>query len=300
MGLLDVRFFRGGGGGLFVFRRKWPHGLAIALIFGLGLFPVLGFVPFDFQLFSTVCDDYLYFSMFAVALGVALVFRRSQFAWQRNSWAALILILGMTTAFQLNAWSDSLSLFRRSLQTNPRSALCWTNLGASLFDKGSFVESADAYVRAVALNPKLLALRQALYTAYVMGGDRPRAEEVLRRWIEEDPGAAMPQAELGVSLLQSGRRDERFPFSAGGGSPPSMGRGSKAAGHGPHQSEAPHAHLGVRGQSGGDGRVGRAVSSSSMRADTSRSRGGFDGGRGARYFWRSYLFVLESGRRCLS
>src|SRR5207244_11687944 len=45
---------------LWIKRRAWTPALAGAVVFGLGLLPVLGFVPFDFQIYSTVADHYLY------------------------------------------------------------------------------------------------------------------------------------------------------------------------------------------------------------------------------------------------
>ena len=58
---------------LWLARRRFPWLVAAAALFCVGVAPVLGLVPFDFQNFSTVCDHYLYFAMFGPALAAAFV-----------------------------------------------------------------------------------------------------------------------------------------------------------------------------------------------------------------------------------
>src|SRR5205823_5816266 len=54
----------------FALPRKAPAVIAAA-IFTAGLLPVLGLVPFDFQVYSTVADHYAYLAMLGPALAVA-------------------------------------------------------------------------------------------------------------------------------------------------------------------------------------------------------------------------------------
>src|SRR5205823_5661753 len=52
---------------LWMKRRKIPFLVAGAIVFMLGMLPVSGLVRFDFQIYSTVADHYLYLPMLGVA-----------------------------------------------------------------------------------------------------------------------------------------------------------------------------------------------------------------------------------------
>lgn len=61
---------------LIVWRLHKPVLTAGAMIFFLGLLPVLGLAPFAYQYFSTVADRYVYLSMLGVAMAAGLFLAR--------------------------------------------------------------------------------------------------------------------------------------------------------------------------------------------------------------------------------
>jgi len=108
-------------------RRKWRPLAAAALWFVAGLLPVLGFTRFDFQIYSTVADRYLYLPMFGVALAAGWVLSRP---WSLGrpklmalACAALLTVLGVRTWFQTLVWHDTVSLFRNAHTVNGAGAL---------------------------------------------------------------------------------------------------------------------------------------------------------------------------------
>ena len=78
-------------------RRQWPQAAIGGLIFVAGLAPVLGFVPFEFQSFSTVADRYVYLPMLGVALAVAGIMAQSGRAVMATT-IAVVAALSVTTA----------------------------------------------------------------------------------------------------------------------------------------------------------------------------------------------------------
>jgi protein O-mannosyl-transferase len=94
--------------------------LAGVLVFVIALLPVLGFVDFHFQAFSTVADRYLYVSMLGVALCAAWALSRP---WCREparrrrvalAGAGLLLTLGVLAYVQAGYWRDTETLTRNT------------------------------------------------------------------------------------------------------------------------------------------------------------------------------------------
>ena len=73
-------------------------------MFVLGLLPVLGFVGFDFQSFSTVTDHYLYVSMFGVALITAAL---ASPAVNRHGRVAAIVAVVVLGLFAFQSFSET-------------------------------------------------------------------------------------------------------------------------------------------------------------------------------------------------
>ncbi len=99
--------------------------IAAAAWFVLAMAPVLGFVRFDFQVFSTVADRYAYLPLFGVAIAVAWGVSRLEAAAARGrriKRAICVVVLGALAARsfgQALVWHDSTSLFRNAYLVNP-------------------------------------------------------------------------------------------------------------------------------------------------------------------------------------
>jgi len=110
-------------------RRNRAMIIAGALLFVAGVAPVLGFVSFTFQAFSTVADHYLYLSMLGVGLIIAT------FAQTRAHLivgAVVILALSIKSFDTTTYWKDNDALFSHTLKLNPRSAMAHTNWAVAL------------------------------------------------------------------------------------------------------------------------------------------------------------------------
>ncbi len=105
-------------------RRRFPHVAAGALVFLAGLFPMLGLVAFEFQVYSTVADHYVYIAMLGTALAAAALVSRLD----RPIFSVVTPVLaGLTLAvlcyFQSRIWLTDQALFDRLLEADPHNWL---------------------------------------------------------------------------------------------------------------------------------------------------------------------------------
>jgi protein O-mannosyl-transferase len=136
-------------GFLWLFRRQLPCLQLAAGIFIIALLPTLGFVPFDFQNYSTTADHYLYVPMFAAALLVATV---AKYRPVIPLLIVLVCILGIRTIYQCRFWADSVTLFSHDLSINPRSQASHVNLAIALADGNDWADADQQYHEALWLN----------------------------------------------------------------------------------------------------------------------------------------------------
>jgi protein O-mannosyl-transferase len=104
---------------LIAWRLLRPVPAVAALVFFLGLLPVLGLIPFAYQYFSTVADRYIYLSMLGVAMAAAWALDRYG---NRMIWCAAgaVLVLLMSLSFlQAGVWKDTDTLYAHALSLNP-------------------------------------------------------------------------------------------------------------------------------------------------------------------------------------
>jgi hypothetical protein len=135
-------------------RRRRPEFLLGLTLFVLGVGPVLGFTPFLFQLYSTVSDHYLYFSL--VGVGCVLAGTLARMGDHRPLYvaAAWVGVLGAIALGQTRVWLDSRSLLEHSTRVNPRSYAAHTNLSVTLLQKGDIPGAEAAARRSIELLPE--------------------------------------------------------------------------------------------------------------------------------------------------
>ena len=155
---------------------------AAVLLIAIGVAPVLGLLPFDFQEYSTVADHYLYLAMLGPALLVGwFVLRTKQFLIT----SILIVILGLLSWRQARTWHDALSIAEQTVAVNPSPGV-WSERLTRLL-----IESAN------------IAARQ---------GDDASAIHTYRRVIERDPNNATALANLASVLASDGNAAEAIPL----------------------------------------------------------------------------------------
>jgi tetratricopeptide (TPR) repeat protein len=191
-------------------------------VFVLGVAPVLGFVPFDFQHFSTVADHYLYFSMFGPALAAAYALdasgqrgRNGRPGAGRLAWgcgAAVLAALGVRTAFQTTHWRDTVALFEHAVRVSPRNAMAYTNLGEAYSRAMRFDDALRAYQRAAEADPAAAPTRSNYASALAGAGRFDEAEAEYRAAMRLDPN--FNPARRGMARLQATRAQEPRPAAS--------------------------------------------------------------------------------------
>ncbi|MBI3891363.1 MAG: tetratricopeptide repeat protein [Candidatus Wallbacteria bacterium] len=182
--------------------RLWS--LTSTALFTLGVLPVLGLVPFDFQTYSTVADRYLYLAMLGPALGLArLAEARRDGRFPRVA-LVLVVLLGCRAAAQTGAWRDSVTLFSRALEVTPRSYWMQNNLGFALSEEGRLDESRQHLEEALRIRPDLADAHNNLGTCYARREQMPQAIEHFRKCVELNPEHAEAHHNLGLALGKGG------------------------------------------------------------------------------------------------
>jgi tetratricopeptide (TPR) repeat protein len=163
-------------------RRRWV--IAAALIFAIGVAPVLGLTPFVFQWLSTVADRYVYLSMLGAAVAVAFLLARFPQPAVKIVCAGLLIALAARSYVQAGVWRNLETLARHALEINPRSPAGHNFVGYVLFDRGDVGGALNHFESAVAEAPKYPAARDNLVAALVATGQLGRAADVLEETIE--------------------------------------------------------------------------------------------------------------------
>jgi hypothetical protein len=149
----------------FARRRASPWLLCGFGLFVLGVLPMLGFLPFDFQAFSTVADRYAYLSLFGVALIAAyasIAIGKLQITQQTRvaiagGTLALLALFGILSRAQTDRWQDTGTLFHYTLAIRPTSQVAHLQLGYVLLNRGGkaeLEEALDHYLAVIDDRPK--------------------------------------------------------------------------------------------------------------------------------------------------
>jgi tetratricopeptide (TPR) repeat protein len=134
-------------------RTRVPWLAAAVGVWVAGLLPVLGFVPFAFQGYSTVADRYMYIAMLGPALALAWGLAQAPRRWIAVGCAVVLGSLGVRSAWQTRYWYDTVSLFEHTLAVRPSSALAHNNLGIILATQNHLAEASDHFEHALAVYP---------------------------------------------------------------------------------------------------------------------------------------------------
>ena len=171
---------------LAVARLRKPALTAAALVFVLGVLPVLGLRPFVYQRYSTVSDRYVYLSMLGPALAVAWLAARFPSRAVGVGLSALLAAFAVRSYFQAGHWRDSEAFYRRAIAVNPRSFLAHNDLGVILDGQGDVAGATAEFQTATDLKPDAQCDR---YVAdhKAAAGDPDAAVDYARRLVELQP-----------------------------------------------------------------------------------------------------------------
>jgi Flp pilus assembly protein TadD len=231
-------------GALFALCWRYRGGWGRPALFGLGcfavtLFPVLGFFDMSFLMLSRVSDHFEYLplaslaGLFAAALhrllaprhlrvaGIAVVLALSALTFQRarvfaagetlwrdtleknpKAWAAQNN-LGCVLAEQ-GKYDQAIDCFRASLRLNPRGAIARCNLGKALYPRGRPAEADVQFKTALKLKPGSAEIREAYASFLWAHGNLREAASQLRSAVQLRP-AMETRLELATLLYQTGQ-----------------------------------------------------------------------------------------------
>lgn len=180
---------------------------AATIVFGTA--PVLGFVPFLFQWYSTVADRYMYLAMLGPALAAAMVCNRSRLAVP--VFAIVCIALGVLASRQVAVWQDTFTLMAHTIRVNPTASTAYQNIAASILQP--LTDSADSLgssrLRAAGLIAEPLLQAQMAARPSVMGP--------LRNMIMITALRGERQKAIGLNLLAM-EAAKRFSWDASQGS----------------------------------------------------------------------------------
>jgi len=188
--------------------------LFAALVFGVSLFPVLGFFSVYYFRYSFVGDHFQYLaSMAPLALAGAAITVGITHLSRRPSWlfpavaAGLLAMLGALSMMQCRGYADEATLWRTTLAENPRCWLAENNLAKIVFPSNQD-EALARYASAIRLNPHYSQAHYTLASALAQLGRWPEAEEHYNKALRIQPDFAEAHFNLANGLLRLGRLDE--------------------------------------------------------------------------------------------
>jgi tetratricopeptide (TPR) repeat protein len=183
----------------FAARRRSRVPLAALGLFAAALAPVLGFVPFTFQVQSTVADRYAYLALLGPALLAGWLVRGRPAAIALSG--LVLAALGARTADQVELWESSQRLFVHALEVNPASSFAHTNLGEIYAREGRTEGALEHFEEAVRLQPDSARTRNNLGTYLGQNGRLEQALVHLSEAVRLDPQYAPGRMNLASTLI---------------------------------------------------------------------------------------------------
>jgi Tfp pilus assembly protein PilF len=182
-------------------RTRWP--LAIVLIFIAALLPVLGLVRFDFQMFSTVADHYLYLAMLAPAVAVAVICTKIQ---PKNLLLSspLLVIVAAISMKQCAYWRDTRTLFEHNYEVNPTSLAAAGILGMYWTQNGDPDQGLGILAQSVVDHPTVPFAHFTYANVLMERGLIPQAIREFQQAITLDASKPEYFRNFGVALDKSG------------------------------------------------------------------------------------------------
>lgn len=135
-------------------RHRRPWLIAAALVFVIALLPVLGFVPFMYQLMSTVTGHYLYVSMFGVAIAAGMLLRRTRRSLYIGVYVVLLVFWGTRTAIECRYWQNSFTYYERMIAVNPKSFFGHGGMGRAYRVENEVDLALAHFSEAIEINPE--------------------------------------------------------------------------------------------------------------------------------------------------
>ncbi len=162
----------------------------VLALFIVGLLPVLGLIPFEFQHISDVADRYAYLSMFAVSLGITYCLLQYDFKKSLFLVVPIISILMIKGVMQTGYWRNSSSLMGYVLTKNPKSITANVDYCVAMMINGHYADAINHCQMALDVDPNDVNAHYNLGLNYIFKGNMDLALKQYKILIETDPKRA--------------------------------------------------------------------------------------------------------------
>ena len=195
--------------------RRWRAPLAGVLFFVVTLFPALGFFNVYPFRYSLVADHFQYLASLGiitlVAAGIALLLELGRH-WQRTT--GYLLCLAFLASLAILTWSQSAmytnieTLWKTTIERNPKAWMAHNNLGTVLLQKGQVDEAIVHFRKAIEIKKDHPDAQANLGSALLQKGELDEAIAHYYKALEIKPAQALVHYDLGNALLLKGQVDE--------------------------------------------------------------------------------------------
>jgi len=189
-------------------KRYRPLSIGLGIFF-VAMLPVLGLLPFYFQIYSTVGDHYVYLGMLGAALIAASLPRKCFIILVGICIAAIVL-----SSQQARTWRSVESMARHNLTVNPGSWSSMNNLAPQLAKAGDISGAISLAERARALKDVEITRKThadvllARAEAEAANGDPAAAIATYHESLALNPRAGVAWTNLAATLAEAGRLEE--------------------------------------------------------------------------------------------
>ena len=194
---------------------RWRGPLAGFLFFIGTLFPALGFLDVYPFRYSLVADHFQYLACLGIvalaAPGIALQLKHRQ-PWRHPTGyvlcGALLASLTALTWHQSAMYTDIKTLWRATIERNPKAWMAHNNLGAVLLREGQVNEAIVHFRRALEIDADQVEAQANLGDALLQKGELDEAVAQYYKALQIKPTYAEVHYNLGNALLRKGQADE--------------------------------------------------------------------------------------------
>lgn len=177
-----------------------------SMIFVVPLLPVLGFVPFQFQNFSTVADRYAYLSVMGISLLGALAYAK----FPKAKWVLIALLpcLMVSSYIHSRYWRNNFDFFTHALKINPDSKSAGNNLGLILTEKNQLKEALTYFQHVYEIYPDNFPAANNIGIIYIRLGEHEKAIQHFENNLKIFPTNVDAKISYGELLMQLNRDEE--------------------------------------------------------------------------------------------
>jgi protein O-mannosyl-transferase len=196
---------------VYLSRRRYPY-LIVGWLWYLGtLLPVIGLVQAGVQ---GMADRFTYIPMIGLFIMVVYGISDIVSGWRCSrvvlaiSGVFWLLILMISTAYQVQVWRNSVTLFRHTLAVTVNNSIIENNLGVTLARQGEDYDAAVHYKKALEINPRYSDAHHNLAALLARQGKNQEAMVHLVEALRTKPNTAEAHNDLGVLLTKKGKIQE--------------------------------------------------------------------------------------------